>query len=197
MFCNVNSFTRIHVFIVNINLCWQFDDEMTVVNNISFQPWNKFVNSNSEDCQVWIDTINYAAASMSAPPLPGACGSQKKFQRPLMPSSYSRLSLVRLILSLCSLLTHVVYSRLSLVHLILSLFSHFVRCVQFAECHSCKVLCLVNAPLRNLVCLDLLACWLDFPGQVLLFSLSGLIVQFVACWQIKFQIVKCVEKLVI
>jgi hypothetical protein len=56
------------------------------------------INSNSEDCQLWIDAINYAAASLSAPPLPGACGSQKKFQRPLMPSSYTRLSLVCLLI---------------------------------------------------------------------------------------------------
>ena len=41
-----------------------------------------------------MDTINLVAASLSAPPLPGAVGSQRKFQRPLMPSSYTRLNLV-------------------------------------------------------------------------------------------------------
>lgn len=56
------------------------------------------VDSNSDDCQLWIDTINYAAASLSAPPLPGACGSQKKFERPLMPSSYTRLSPVSVLI---------------------------------------------------------------------------------------------------
>ena len=40
-----------------------------------------------------MDTINLVAASLSAPPLPGAVGSQRKFQRPLMPSSYTRLNL--------------------------------------------------------------------------------------------------------
>ena len=52
------------------------------------------IHSNSEECQSWISTINYVAASLSAPPLPGAVGSQKKFQRPLMPASYTKLSLV-------------------------------------------------------------------------------------------------------
>jgi len=52
------------------------------------------INSSSDECQSWITTINYVAASLSAPPLPGAVGSQKKFQRPLMPCSYTKLSLV-------------------------------------------------------------------------------------------------------
>ena len=38
--------------------------------------------------------INYVAACMSAPPLPEAVGSQKKFQRPLMPASYTKLNMV-------------------------------------------------------------------------------------------------------
>jgi len=53
------------------------------------------VNSSSDECQSWIATINFVAASLSAPPLPGAVGSQKKFQRPLMPCAYTKLSLVR------------------------------------------------------------------------------------------------------
>ena len=53
------------------------------------------VNSSNEECQSWINVINYVAASLSAPPLPGAVGSQKKFQRPLMPSAYTKLGLVR------------------------------------------------------------------------------------------------------
>ena len=52
------------------------------------------INSSSDECQSWITTINYVAASLSAPPLPGAIGSQKKFQRPLMPCSHTKLSLV-------------------------------------------------------------------------------------------------------
>lgn len=46
--------------------------------------------------QSWIDTINFVCASFSAPPLEAAVGSQKKFQRPLLPCSHTRLSLVRL-----------------------------------------------------------------------------------------------------
>ncbi|XP_064630627.1 PH and SEC7 domain-containing protein-like isoform X2 [Lineus longissimus] len=52
-----------------------------------------FQTSDSKELQRWIDTINFVAASLSAPPLPGACGSQRKFQRPLMPSSYTKLNL--------------------------------------------------------------------------------------------------------
>ncbi|XP_052791252.1 uncharacterized protein LOC128225212 isoform X2 [Mya arenaria] len=52
-----------------------------------------FQTSNTKECQEWIDTLNFVAASLSAPPLPGACGSQKKFQRPLLPASYTRLNM--------------------------------------------------------------------------------------------------------
>ena len=54
-----------------------------------------FQTSNTKECQEWIDTINFVAASLSAPPLPGAVGSQRKFQRPLLPASYTRLNMVR------------------------------------------------------------------------------------------------------
>ena len=53
-----------------------------------------FQTSNSKELQEWIDTVNFVAASLSAPPLPGAVGSQKKFQRPLLPISYTRFNLV-------------------------------------------------------------------------------------------------------
>ncbi|BES87813.1 arf6 guanine nucleotide exchange factor [Nesidiocoris tenuis] len=52
-----------------------------------------FQTSDSKELQSWIDTINYVTASFSAPPLPGAVGSQKKFQRPLLPSTQTRLNL--------------------------------------------------------------------------------------------------------
>ena len=55
--------------------------------NISF-------TSDSKELQAWIDTINFVAASLSAPPLPGAVGSQRKFQRPLLPCSITKLNLV-------------------------------------------------------------------------------------------------------
>lgn len=53
-----------------------------------------FQTSNTKECEEWINTLNYVAASFSAPPLPGGVGSQKKFQRPLLPASYTRLNLV-------------------------------------------------------------------------------------------------------
>lgn len=42
----------------------------------------------------WITRINVVAAMFSAPPFPAAIGSQKKFSRPLLPSSCTRLSQV-------------------------------------------------------------------------------------------------------
>lgn len=53
-----------------------------------------FQTSDSKELQSWIDTINYVCASFSAPPLEGAVGSQKRFQRPLLPSSHTKLSMV-------------------------------------------------------------------------------------------------------
>ena len=58
-----------------------------------------FQTSNSKELQEWIDTVNFVAASLSAPPLPGAVGSQKKFQRPLLPVSYTRFNLVSILCS--------------------------------------------------------------------------------------------------
>ncbi|XP_056634104.1 PH and SEC7 domain-containing protein isoform X10 [Diorhabda sublineata] len=52
-----------------------------------------FQTSDSKELQSWIDTINFVSASFSAPPLEAAVGSQKKFQRPLLPCSHTKLSL--------------------------------------------------------------------------------------------------------
>lgn len=53
-----------------------------------------FQTSDSKELQSWIDTINFVCASLSAPPLEGGVGSQKRFQRPLLPSSHTKLLLV-------------------------------------------------------------------------------------------------------
>lgn len=52
-----------------------------------------FQTSDSKELQSWIDTINFVAASFSAPPLEAAVGSQKKFQRPLLPCSHTKLNI--------------------------------------------------------------------------------------------------------
>ncbi|OWF44571.1 PH and SEC7 domain-containing protein 2 [Mizuhopecten yessoensis] len=52
-----------------------------------------FQTSDSRELQEWIETINYVSASLSSPQLPGAVGSQKKFQRPLLPAAYTRFNL--------------------------------------------------------------------------------------------------------
>ncbi|XP_046393713.1 PH and SEC7 domain-containing protein-like [Ischnura elegans] len=52
-----------------------------------------FQTSDSKELQSWIDTINFVAASFSAQPLASAVGSQRKFQRPLLPCSHTKLNL--------------------------------------------------------------------------------------------------------
>lgn len=48
-----------------------------------------------EEMQGWINKINCVAAVFSAPPFPAAIGSQKKFSRPLLPATTTKLSQVR------------------------------------------------------------------------------------------------------
>nr|XP_057915132.1 PH and SEC7 domain-containing protein 1 isoform X2 [Doryrhamphus excisus] len=47
---------------------------------------------NAEHMQSWITRINAVAAMFSAPPFPAAIGSRKRFSRPLLPGSDSKLS---------------------------------------------------------------------------------------------------------
>lgn len=51
------------------------------------------LSSSDKECQEWIDVINFSAAIYSSPSLPSA-NECKKFQRPLMPSTYTKLKLV-------------------------------------------------------------------------------------------------------
>ncbi|XP_051507159.1 PH and SEC7 domain-containing protein 1-like isoform X3 [Myxocyprinus asiaticus] len=51
-----------------------------------------FQAPNAEQMQSWITRINTVAAMFSAPPFPAAIGSQKKFNRPLLPGSSTKLS---------------------------------------------------------------------------------------------------------
>ncbi|XP_063907205.1 PH and SEC7 domain-containing protein-like isoform X5 [Zophobas morio] len=52
-----------------------------------------FQTGDSKELQSWIDTINFVCASFSAAPLEAAVGSQKKFQRPLLPCSHTKLNM--------------------------------------------------------------------------------------------------------
>lgn len=47
---------------------------------------------NAEQMQSWITRINTVAAMFSAPPFPAAIGSQKRFSRPLLPGTMSKLA---------------------------------------------------------------------------------------------------------
>uniref|UniRef100_G3NJM8 Pleckstrin and Sec7 domain containing n=1 Tax=Gasterosteus aculeatus TaxID=69293 RepID=G3NJM8_GASAC len=51
-----------------------------------------FQAPNAEQMQSWITRINAVAAMFSAAPFPAAVGSQKKFSRPLLPGTVSKLS---------------------------------------------------------------------------------------------------------
>ncbi|XP_022540292.2 uncharacterized protein psda isoform X2 [Astyanax mexicanus] len=53
-----------------------------------------FQAPNAEQMQSWITRINTVAAMFSAPPFPAAIGSQKRFSRPLLPGSNTKLSQV-------------------------------------------------------------------------------------------------------
>ncbi|XP_028644883.1 PH and SEC7 domain-containing protein 3 isoform X1 [Grammomys surdaster] len=51
-----------------------------------------FQTQSPEEMQGWINRINCVAAVFSAPPFPAAIGSQKKFSRPLLPATTTKLS---------------------------------------------------------------------------------------------------------
>uniref|UniRef100_A0A8B9Z295 Pleckstrin and Sec7 domain containing 3 n=1 Tax=Buteo japonicus TaxID=224669 RepID=A0A8B9Z295_9AVES len=51
-----------------------------------------FQAQTQEEMQTWINKINCVAAVFSAPPFPAAIGSQKKFSRPLLPATTTKLS---------------------------------------------------------------------------------------------------------
>ncbi|XP_053146524.1 PH and SEC7 domain-containing protein 3 isoform X3 [Hemicordylus capensis] len=51
-----------------------------------------FQAQSPEEMESWINKINCVAAVFSAPPFPAAIGSQKKFSRPLLPASTTKLS---------------------------------------------------------------------------------------------------------
>lgn len=66
------------------------------LNNLNIYIYLYFSFSDSKELQSWIDTINFVCASFSAQPLDGAVGSQRRFQRPLLPCSHTKLNLVRI-----------------------------------------------------------------------------------------------------
>ncbi|XP_071970294.1 PH and SEC7 domain-containing protein 3 isoform X2 [Engystomops pustulosus] len=51
-----------------------------------------FQAQSTEEMESWINKINCVAAVFSAPPFPAAIGSQKKFSRPLLPATTTKLS---------------------------------------------------------------------------------------------------------
>lgn len=52
-----------------------------------------FQTSDQKELETWVETINTVVGRYSSPPLPAPCSSTSKFQRPLYPSSGSKLSL--------------------------------------------------------------------------------------------------------
>ncbi|XP_041914380.1 PH and SEC7 domain-containing protein 1 isoform X2 [Alosa sapidissima] len=51
-----------------------------------------FQAQSPEEMEFWIKTVNSVAAMFSAPSFPAAIGSQKKFSRPLLPATTTRMS---------------------------------------------------------------------------------------------------------
>lgn len=51
-----------------------------------------FKTSDEKELLTWIEVINYVVASFSAPQLPAPCSSGDRFQRPLLPSSKTKLT---------------------------------------------------------------------------------------------------------
>lgn len=74
----------------SVMMLWQNAESGTIASGVSVSPPNR----NAEQMQSWITRINTVAAMFSAPPFPAAIGSQKKFSRPLLPGSTSKLSQV-------------------------------------------------------------------------------------------------------
>ncbi|KOB58221.1 putative arf6 guanine nucleotide exchange factor, partial [Operophtera brumata] len=58
-----------------------------------------FQTSDSKELCSWVETVNFVCAAYSAAPLAGAVGSQRKFQRPLLPCTHTKLSMVRTLLT--------------------------------------------------------------------------------------------------
>ncbi|XP_063893200.1 PH and SEC7 domain-containing protein isoform X3 [Helicoverpa armigera] len=52
-----------------------------------------FQTSDSKELCSWVETINFVCAAYSAAPLAGAVGSQRKFQRPLLPCTHTKLNM--------------------------------------------------------------------------------------------------------
>lgn len=48
--------------------------------------------SDTKEWRCWMDALNTAASLLSSPPLAAPCGSQQRFQRPLLPASLTKLS---------------------------------------------------------------------------------------------------------
>ena len=54
--------------------------------------FHQLQTSDEKDLMTWINDINHVVASYAAPQLPAAAGSMLRFQRPLLPSSKTRLT---------------------------------------------------------------------------------------------------------
>jgi len=74
------------------------------------------VVSDIRECQEWIDTINFVAASYSAP-CQFDVTEQKRFQRPLLPACCTTLNLVMWLLAKVSSLGKVIDSCVIINHI--------------------------------------------------------------------------------
>ena len=89
---NISNAIRIHHAYASIAADYK---KKQFVFRLKTADWAEYLfqTSNSNELYDWVSTINLVAAMFSSPPLPGAIGSNKTFQRPLLPVSKTRYTL--------------------------------------------------------------------------------------------------------
>lgn len=91
-FDNVTNAIRIHHALATVASDYK---KKQFVFRLKTADWAEYLfqASNATELYDWIRTVNLVAAMFSSPPMPGAIGSTKTFQRPLMPVSKTRYTL--------------------------------------------------------------------------------------------------------
>lgn len=91
-FDNITNAIRVHHAYATIALDYK---KKQFVFRLKTADWAEYLfqTANSTELYDWVSTINTVAAMFSSPPLPGAIGSNKTFQRPLLPVAKTRYTL--------------------------------------------------------------------------------------------------------
>lgn len=91
-FDNITNAIRIHHAYASVATDYK---KKQFVFRLKTADWAEYLfqTSNSSELYDWVGTINLIAAMFSSPPLPGGIGSNKTFQRPLLPVSKTRYTI--------------------------------------------------------------------------------------------------------